>query len=718
MSDPPPASGPRRLAAVLLSLLLAVTTGAVYARACANGFVNYDDGPYVTDNPHVRAGLTAEGLAWAFTTTTMGNWHPLTWLSFQLDATLYGSRAWGFHLTNVLFHVGSTLALFAALVGMTGAPWRSGLVAALFALHPLHVESVAWVAERKDALSTFFGMLALLAYLRYVRRPGPSRYLGVAGLFVLSLMAKPMLVTLPCLLLLLDYWPLGRFDADRGATAGPRKRVVAEKIPLLALAAAFSVIALYAQGRGGAVRSLERVPVEARLANALVSYVAYLRKFFWPADLAPFYPHPGSALPFWQVAGAGLLLGAVTALAVWQARRRPYFIVGWLWYLGSLVPVVGIVQVGDQAMADRYTYVPLVGVSLMVSWGLADLATRWQLPPLLPAVGAAALVAACAALTWVQVGYWHDSTSLWEHACGVTPDNYLAQFNLGHALYEEDRLRAAIQHFSESARVRPGFAAAYNNRGRALFRQGRTADAMRDYAEALRLDPDYADAHNNLAIALLETGKSAEAIEHYQAAVRQDPDNPTRHYNLGLALVRRGELEEGIREFAEAIRLRPGFTMAHNNLGLALAQQGRWRQAVAEFTEALRLQPDYALAHVNLAQVLVDSYQPGRSADPGWVEAANREARVLATHPDGRVRNGALAVRLAQQVCEASGGRDPGCLDTLAAAYAEAGRFEEAIAAAQKARALAASAGPPERAHAVEARLRLYQAHQPYREAP
>ena len=489
---------------ILISLVLILLTTAAYGPIWRNDFINYDDNVYVTGNDHVKAGLSPKGIAWAFTSTEALNWHPLTWISLQLDYQLYGLRAWGFHLTNLLLHTANSLLLFGVLQQMTGAVWRSALVAALFALHPLHVESVAWIAERKDVLSTLFWMLTLAAYLRYVRRPSVLRYLLVMLTLALGLMAKAMLVTLPCVLLLLDYWPLGRFQRNNDETPmtndegspKPQDRgpssfglwhyfvirrwsfVIWEKVPLFVLAAACSAMVIFAQQRGGALESLEQLSLSSRVSNALVSSVQYIVKMFWPSGLAPFYPHPRESLSWWQAAGAGLLLISISALALRLAGRRAYLIVGWLWYLGTLAPVIGIVQVGEQAMADRYTYVPLIGLFILLVWAIADLAAPWPALKvmLLPTTAGALLI--CLVLTWLQVRIWHDSRSLWEHTLRVTAGNYVAENNLGFTFLQEGNMPEAERHFRQAVRIKPDYARAYSSLGLALDKQEKIPEAI------------------------------------------------------------------------------------------------------------------------------------------------------------------------------------------------------------------------------------------------
>ena len=575
----------------------------VYASVWHHGFVNYDDDDYVTANPVVLRGLTWHGVAWAFTTEHAVNWHPLTWLSHMLDVQLFGLDPGPHHLTNLLFHIANTLLLFGLLHRMTGALGRSAFVAGLFAVHPLHVESVAWVAERKDVLSTLFWMLTLWAYVEYVKRPDLRRsdlrrYGAVLLFFALGLMAKQMLVTLPFVLLLLDFWPLGRvvigpnpargraLSRDGWATA---IRLVWEKLPLLALSIASSVATFVIHQRGGAVIILSAIPLKLRVENALVSYVAYIGKMLWPARLAVFYPYPQS-LPAWLVAGAFLALVGISLAVIRAGPRHPYLPVGWFWYLGTLVPVIGLIQVGDQAMADRYTYIPLIGLFIIVAWGVPDLLLRWPLRRIvlpspfltriaLPAA-ASAVILACAITAKGQFQYWEDSTTLWTHALAVTTRNNIAHNNLGASLAD----------------------------------QGKTDEAIAHYSEALRIKSDYADAHNNLGVALADEGKLDEAIAHYFEALRIRPDYADAHSNLGIALANEGKLDEAIAQFAEALRINPDSAKAHNNLGVALASQGKLDEAIAHFNEALRINPDYADAHKNLGVALV---QQGQRPDPG-----------------------------------------------------------------------------------------------------
>ena len=531
----------------------------VFAPVRHHDFLFFDDPLLVTQRPEVLRGLTWENVWWAFTNGWGCNWHPITWLSHMLDVQLFGLDAGGHHLTSVLLHGANTLLLFGVLLRMTGLVGPSAFVAALFAVHPLHVESVAWVAERKDVLSAFFWMLTLWAYVGYTRRPGAARYLAVLVLFALGLASKPMVVTLPFVLLLLDVWPLGRTALGM--------RLVWEKLPLFVLTAAVSAVTVGFQQGCRAVTDLESLPLALRIQNALVSYVTYVAKTFWPERLAAFYPYPRS-FPAWQVAGAAGLLVAVSLLA-WALRRRAYMLVGWLWFMGTLVPVIGLVHAGEQALADRFTYIPLVGLLLVVAWGVPDLLRRWPRRRLVLPIAAALVVAACTVVARVQVGYWRNEATVWAHALDVTAGNDLAHNNFGMMLMMEGKIDEARAHFAEAVRIRPDNAVAHVNLGWALATQGHPDAARAEYVEALRIDPEQPDAHFNLGIALGKVG-SEEALFHLEEAVRLRPDRSQYHRVLGRMLAERGRRADAIARYQEALRLNP--------------EDERTRAALAELT--------------------------------------------------------------------------------------------------------------------------------------
>jgi Flp pilus assembly protein TadD len=608
---------PHRLSLVIC-LFLATATIVTFWQVRDHGFVDYDDFQYVVENPHVQSGLTWEGVIWAFTTTYMSNWHPLTWLSHMTDCQIYGMNAGGHHFTNLLFHVANTLFLFIALKRMTKALWRSAFVAAVFALHPLHVESVAWVAERKDILSTLFWMLTMLTYVLYVECPGYVRYSLVLLSFTLGLMAKPMLVTLPFVLLLLDYWPLQRVrmkgskEGDKPQSYTPNNnpdqkrilfRLIGEKAPFFLLAAASSVVTFLAQQSGGSVRSLDVLPIQIRVANAVISYIAYIGKMIWPSKLAVFYPHTGMP-PTWQIAVATLLLACISVLVTWIARRSPYALVGWLWYLGTLVPVIGLVQVASLSMADRYTYVPLIGLFIIIGWSFHEVVARRPYRRVVSGTSIGALLVALIICSRMQVRHWRNSVSLFQHTVDVTTDNYYPQYILGKALARQGKLDEAISNYAKALQMAPSYAEVYFSLGVALAEQGKLEEAISNYAKALHIKPNYAESLNSLGFALARQGRFQEAISRYSEALRIRPDYASAHNNLGIALAEQGRLEEAISNYSNAIRTRPTFAEAHNNLGVALARQGNLDEAIGHFSKAVRIQSDYAEAHNNLGVAL------------------------------------------------------------------------------------------------------------------
>ncbi len=674
----------------LLCLALVLGSVIAYAPLLHSGFTNYDDPEYVTENPHVRSGLSLENIRWSLASSHSANWHPLTWMSHMLDCQLYGLKPFGHHLTNLLFHVANTLVLFALLRRTTGALWRSALVAAVFAWHPLHVESVAWISERKDVLSTFFWLLTLWAYARYteeskVQSPTSKVFYALALLlFALGLTAKPMVVTLPFTLLLLDYWPLCRLAGTvRSAvpvaeesikrqneppetTAARFTPLLLEKIPFFLLSAASSIITFLVQKHGGAVVTTGTLSITSRINNALISYCRYLGKTFWPTNLSVFYPRPDH----WPagiviVAAMGLLGFSILVLAL--RRQRPWLPVGWFWYLGTLVPVIGLVQVGDQSMADRYTYIPMIGVLMMLAWSLPDLSGKGRVErlavPMLPAL----LAIVCIALTWHQAGYWQNTGTLFRHAGKAAPDNYVACWhladddaaranvpgalemyrrtlelaptcfqarnNLGKLLLDQGHLPEAVDQFQKVLALKPDHPRAHNNLGIALSRQGHADEAIREFNEALRLNPDYAEAHNNLGTALLRSGRANEAIAEFQAGTALDPTDADAQFNLGVALEGQGRLDEAIARFQQAVQLQPTQADAHNSLGAALGRKGLPDAAIAQFQEAIRLDPNSAEAHCNLGIMLAAKGNRGEAIthltralalQPGYPEAAQR----------------------------------------------------------------------------------------------
>jgi len=654
----------------VICLILVIAIIAVYWQVGNHEFVDFDDNEYVTKNRHVQAGLTSDSITWAFTSTHAANWHPLTWLSHMLDCQIYGLNPGGHHLTNVLLHILNTILLFLIFRRMTGALWKSAFVAALFALHPLHVESVAWVAERKDVLSTFFWMLTMGSYVWYVERRGMRRYLLVLLFFALGLMAKPMLVTLPFVLLLLDYWPLGRFhiryvddvqhtedvstkdtrrkkgkpryaaenalQADNNTTSNYRWSLVLpllrEKIPFLILAAVSSIVTFYVQQGGGAVGSLYAFPFIIRISNALASYISYIEKMLWPQHLALLYPH---VLEGWKIAGAFLILIFISYVAVRVMKRFPYIIVGWFWYLGTLVPVIGLVQVGSQSMADRYTYVPLIGIFIIIAWGASDILTRWQYRRAFLAISAGCILSVLTIVTWMQLQYWQNSISLFEHTINVTTDNFTMHCCMGTALAEQGKIDEAVVHYTEALKIKPDYAEAHYGRGVVLQEQDKIDEAISHYTEALKIKPDYADVHYNLGIALVRQGRVDEAISHYSEAMRINPGDddarsrlqmiqtilketdkdikrlkklleinpgdPELHYILGNQYYKRRDFDKSINQYQKALSIHPDAVPVLNNLAMVYMAKRDYEKAVSVFGRIADLQPDNASVYYNIA---------------------------------------------------------------------------------------------------------------------
>ncbi len=644
----PAAKEKSRTAAICLALA-AATLGAFWgARQCQ--FINLDDPEYITSNLEIQRGLTWQSSLWAFRTGAAGNWHPLTWLSHLLDVSIYGLAPAGHHLTSVLLHAANGVLLFLVLQKMTGAPWRAAMVAALFALHPLRVESVVWVSERKDVLSTLFWMLTVWAWLGYATSlKSPFYYLLALMFFALGLMAKPMLVTLPCVLLLLDFWPLARLQ--RGLA-----RLIGEKIPFFVLAAGSSLVTFIVQRHSGAISSWAGLPAGARLGNALVSYVCYQAKIFWPVGLSPFYPHPGY-WPFWKAAGAAMLLAAITVWVIWRGRCQPYLAVGWFWFVGVLAPTIGLVQAGMQSMADRFSYVPSVGVFVMVVWGVSEWpgARAWVL-------GMAGSLAAgiCLALTIHQVKYWRTSETLFLHAIQVNKNNYLAYNNLGYDFSKRGEMEKAVAAYRHSLDINANYDVARYNLGFALSIMGRYQEATNEYIRALKTNPNMAEAHNGLGIALGRLGLADASLREFQMASLENPNDAGFRDNYGVALAMKGRLDDAVEQFRRAVALAPSGFEAHshlgntlavqgdlsdaineyefclamnasdsqvrNNLADALAQQGKLAEAAAQYRITLDLKPVNPQAHFNLAQCL---HRLGRRA-----EAEAQCAMALQQKPD------------------------------------------------------------------------------------
>jgi len=580
-------------------LVLCLATAAVYWQTSHYAFIAYDDDQYVYENPHVQAGLTLSGAAWAWTTFFYAYWHPLTWISLMLDRQLFGSNPGGFHLMNVALHMAAAVLLLLALARMTRCPWRSTVVAGIFALHPLHVESVAWITERKDVLSMALAMLALLLYVRYTERLSLRRYLWVALAYALSLAAKPMFVTFPFVLLLVDCWPLRRIKQPLSAPA--LKPLLLEKIPLLALAAVSSVLTVVAARSNGAVANLTSLSLPARLANACIAYVTYLWKAFWPFGLGVLYP----AVPpdAGAVLAAALVLAAVTTVALLAVGQHPYLAIGWLWYLGTLVPVSGLVQAGLQSNADRFTYLPLVGFSMALVWGVADAVAKRPVFRLATAVLAGAALLALAIGAHAQAAYWRDSRTLFEHTLEVTKRNYIILNNLGVTLAADGRHEDAIADYRQALAINPDYAEARANLGHELLWTGKMEEAYPALVEALRLKPDAAVAQGDLGVLLAARGQYPEARQRVQESLRLAPANAEMQSNLCYILQRLGRLDEAISHCDEALRLKPDSVGGHFNRGTALAAEAKNAEAEMEFSRVLTLDPNHAEARAGLERL-------------------------------------------------------------------------------------------------------------------
>ena len=738
-----------------------------------NGFVNYDDDHYVTENPYVKGGITHRSLVWAFTSPHYSMWHPLTSLSHILDCQLFGLKPFWHHFSSLLLHIANTLLLFWVLTKMTGAFWPSAFVAAVFGLHPLSVESVAWVAERKNVLSSFFWMLTIAFYIRYTRHISVGKFLIVILVFSLGLLAKPMVVTLPFVLLLLDYWPLGRFEGvsqsqnlqqseslEVNYQGASLRQLIGEKIPLFVLAAVVSVITFIVQRTGGAMRSGEGIPFVYRITNALVSYISYLFKMVYPVHLAVLYPHPRDSLPAWKPIISLVILIIISVAVIYSGRRRRYLVVGWLWYLGTLVPVLGLVQVGGQAMADRYTYLPLIGIFIIVAWGCDELLSRWRFRRTALTLTAAVVIASLILCTRKQLSYWQDSFTLYNHALEVTEDNFVMHNNFGGILLNQGRFEEALMHFDRALKIRPQYYNARSNKARALVDLGRVDEAIAIFTEllkykenradiynylglayaekgeldlavqtfnkALELKYDHVKAINNLGVALKNQGKIDQAVEQWQRALSLEPDYENAHYNLGLTMAQRGKYDEAIEHFNKALEVKPNWPEARYNLGCIYYRQDRLQLTIEEFTEALRLRPGYIKAGVDLAHTLlklgrvqsaIDCYYKMLQAEPDQPELLKRLAWILATTDKVEFRNGQEAISLAQRACEITDYQDPSMLDTLAAAYAAAARFPEAEVTAEKAMVLALCSNERQLYERIQSRLGFYEAGQPYIES-
>ena len=636
---------------LLICLALILATAAVFYQVCTYDFVHNDDHIYVYENPNIQAGITLKAVEWAFTAAGYAaNWHPLTWISHMLDWQLFGNNAGGHHLTNLVLHITNTLLLFLILKQMTSALWQSAFVAALFALHPLHVESVAWVSERKDVLSTFFWLLTMWAYVRYVRRSKIINYLLMAVFLVLGLMSKPMLVTLPFVLLLLDYWPLERFPAKRSLSY-----LLIEKIPLFAIVSASCIVTFIVQKKGGAMSPSENFGLLIQLANAFISYLQYIMKMIWPSRLAMFYPHPGENVSILYAVISVVLLLAVTILMLRFAKKHQYLVTGWFWYLGTLVPVIGLVQVGNQALADRYSYITLTGLFIIIAWGLPELLAKWPHRKVVLWASSLIVLSVLAVCTYFQQQYWKNTITLCQHALKIAEDNYVARFCLARYLLLQDRFNEAAVECQKYLQIKPKDPDALNIFGVALTRQGKYDEAIKYFTKALQIKPNYAAVHDNIGRIMIFQGNYDEAAVHLAEAIRLDPAYASTHYRLGQVLVREGKINE----------------------------------AIPHFEEAMRLKPD-------------------------WVEPMNDLAWILAASEKTATRNPDKAVRLAQRACELTEYKKPELLDILAVSYGAMGDFDKAVETAQKALELCQSPEQETLKEKIKNRLVLYKAGKPY----
>lgn len=593
---------------ILIYIVILIMIFAVYWQVINHEFITFDDNIYVTDNASVKNGIGLRGVLWAFKFTdskSQAYWHPVTWLSHMLDCQLFDLNAGMHHLTSLLLHAANSLLLFYILSSATGDLWRSAFVATLFALHPVNVDSVAWIAERKNVFSTFFWMLTMLSYVYYTRRPDIIRYFVAILFFVLGLLSKPMLVTLPFALLLFDYWPLERFELGQpGLQKRLIFRIILEKIPFFILSFVSVYLSSVSLRRTGNLTSVDLVPMNLRLENAIVSYAAYIGKMVWPSGLSVYYPFPAS-IAVWKIIASLILLVSVTIFVLFKMGRFRFLGTGWFWFIGTLVPVSGVVQGGLwPMMADRWAYIPYIGLFVIISWGGYELLNKYRLKNILAAAISLTILFVLSGATSVQVKYWQDSKSIYKHALEVGPVNPVMLNNMGNALVKEGKLSEAVGSYKEALLLKPDYAKAHNNLATAFYKLGRIDESVRYYSEALRYGPNFYKAHNNFGCLLMELGKEKDAMFHFTEALRVNPDYDEAHYNLGLLLFRQGRIEQAVSHYARAVSLNPYYAEAYNNLGLAYYKLGRTGYAVKHYNEALRLDPNMAEAHVNLGVTL------------------------------------------------------------------------------------------------------------------
>jgi protein O-mannosyl-transferase len=751
---------------LFISATIVMSTLVAYEPIRHNGFVNYDDDKYITKNPDVTGGITRQSLEQVFTKPHIYMWHPLTIISHMLDYEFFGLNPTGHHLVSVLIHIVNALLLFWILNNLTGVIWLSAFVAAVFALHPLQVESVAWAAERKTVLSGLFWLLTMVTYIHYVKQPRLGRYLMVLLVFGLCIMTKPVVVTLPFALLLLDYWPLDRVrwgpsfaEATEGRQKASVKLLIIEKIPLLAMSAILAVITINWQHLGGVIQTLEKEPMGYRIANMFLSYIRYIGKMIWPSRLAVFYPHPQLDVSDTKVLICAILLILLTGICIYTGRRRKYVAVGWLWFVVTLIPMIGLVQSGEQAMANRYMYISMLGLLIIIACAAKDfIASR-------PRVKIAAIILGLAAiscfivLTRMQVRHWQNSITLYEYALKVTQNNALAENNYGSALFEAGRFDEAMLHLNNSIRIQPIFFHAHYNLGKVFLIQGKTSEAITCFNDALRQNGGSAQAHYDLGIALGMQGKYSDAIKCFEKALSLDSNYPDARYKMGLALMAtnrpneaiacfnelinrkhgtaevyynlaialgmQNKYEEAIKQLSKTLEMEPGYPDAHNRMGIALMAIGKPDEAIKYFDKALRINKDTSEVYGNLgtAYMRMGKYGPGIynfnkavEQKPDSIVNLNRLAWAMATVEDTSLRDANKAIEAAGRACELTGDKDAEYLDTLAVTYAAADRFEEAKATAEKALSIAKANRQEDLAGAIEKRIKLYETGQPYRQ--
>jgi tetratricopeptide (TPR) repeat protein len=731
----PPAQKDRR-GDLWVLVFLALVVAIVFWPLIQAEFINYDDPAYVTENLYIR-GFSGRNILWAFKSIFI-YWQPLTWISYMADYELYGLKSSGFHLNNLALHVANTVVLFLVLERLTGRRMQSLFVTLLFAIHPLHVETVAWISERKGLLSSLFWFLAIGAYIRYAARPGAGWYIVIVLCFAMGLMAKPMIITLPCLLLLLDWWPLGRIGSApttsspriehpaRGNRRFPQKTwryLIGEKLPLFAISAAGAVLAVLAQREADAMVTLQALQLKDRLANSFVGYASYLLKTIWPTDLIVIYPRPDHWLT-WQVALSAAIVVGISACAFVSRHRRPFVFVGWFWFLGTLVPVIGILQVGDQAIADRYTYVPLIGLFVVVVWGAAEFAESSSFRRNLVVSVGAAIVILGGALTARQVRHWHSTRTLFEYALRVDPNNSQVCAVVGSLRSADGKYDDAVHLLENALRVDPRRSDAHVHMGLTLEKQGKLEESIKHYEEATRIKPSYAEAHQLLGLALSRQGKQSEALEQMQIVLRLKPDSPAAHNDLAMILYAKGDVDEAIAHLEAAVRIDPNLGTAHENLGTALLAKGDLVQASAHLRAALAISPDSANARLRLGTILMaqgetrgglEKLREALRLKPDWPELLNDLAWILATNPRPEFRNSSEAVQFAEKACQLTGFKRAMFVGTLAAAQAEAGRYDEAVRTAQRAYDIATAAGDKQLAETNLKLIDLYRSGKPFR---